>query len=172
MKTQKTAEKFRNKMCADSVIVSILCSLFERARTRERQLYDCSTEFTLNCWRGLPPTANIIYSIDLAIDSQPKCSRKVYRRICIYFTINKLYCFYWRLWLTTLFQMSINDQIRKQQHDPSKIKQHNDNIDVTNLYISNLPRSFTEEVCLNLSFLCLSSPNFNILRYLLFWCIM
>ncbi|XP_063694496.1 RNA-binding motif, single-stranded-interacting protein 2-like isoform X2 [Bolinopsis microptera] len=42
-------------------------------------------------------------------------------------------------------KMSINDQIRKQQHDPSKIKQHNDNIDVTNLYISNLPRSFTEE---------------------------
>ena len=88
MKTQKTAEKFRNKVCADSVIVSILCSLFERARTRERQLYDCSTEFTLNCWRGLPPTANIIYSIDLAIDSQPKCSQIVYRRICIYFTIN------------------------------------------------------------------------------------
>ncbi|KAL5260902.1 hypothetical protein ACHWQZ_G006819 [Mnemiopsis leidyi] len=42
-------------------------------------------------------------------------------------------------------KMSINDQIRKQQHDPSKVKQHNDNIDVTNLYISNLPRSFTEE---------------------------
>jgi len=42
-------------------------------------------------------------------------------------------------------KMSINDQIRKQQHDPTKIKQHSDNIDVTNLYISNLPRSFTEE---------------------------
>lgn len=42
-------------------------------------------------------------------------------------------------------KMSINDQIRKQQHDPTKIKQHNENIDVTNLYISNLPRSFTEE---------------------------
>lgn len=42
-------------------------------------------------------------------------------------------------------KMSINDQIRKQQHDPSKVKQHSDNIDVTNLYISNLPRSFTEE---------------------------
>ena len=84
----------------------------------------------------------------------------------IFYHKQTLLCFYWRLWLTTLFQMSINDQIRKQQHDPSKIKQHNDNIDVTNLYISNLPRSFTEEVCLNLSFLCLSSPNFNILRYI------
>ena len=42
--------------------------------------------------------------------------------------------------------MSINDQIRKQQHDPTKIKQHSDNLDVTNLYISNLPRSFSEEV--------------------------
>ena len=42
--------------------------------------------------------------------------------------------------------MSINDQIRKQQQDPnSRIKQ-NDNIDTTNLYISNLPKSFTEDV--------------------------
>lgn len=46
-------------------------------------------------------------------------------------------------------KMSINDQIRKQQHDPSR-KQHGDNIDVTNLYISNLPRSFTEEQLNNL----------------------
>lgn len=42
-------------------------------------------------------------------------------------------------------KMSINDQIRKQQHDPTKIKQHSENLDVTNLYISNLPRSFSEE---------------------------
>ena len=36
METQKTAEKFCDYICADSVIVSILCSLFERALTRER----------------------------------------------------------------------------------------------------------------------------------------
>ena len=54
--------------------------------------------------------------------------------------------------------MSMNDTMRKQQD--SKTKQLSDNIDTTNLYISNLPRNYTESVGVLLSSFTMSATPY------------